>query len=98
MSATCVPWYVPRGTTGLSKHIDALFPRFCPLNQSLARVRTGGGGYMFFGWIALGPLASCDLPVLLLHCICISGPWPWHIALQAPVSYHPLPRGGGGRG
>ena len=42
-SATCVPWYVPRGNTGLSQHGDPVFPHFCPLNQNLARVRMGGG-------------------------------------------------------
>ena len=39
---TCVP-YVLRGKTGVSKHGDPGFPLFCPLNQSLARVRTGMG-------------------------------------------------------
>ena len=43
MSATCVPWYVPHGNTGLSKHGDPVFPHFCPLNQNLVRVRTRGG-------------------------------------------------------
>ena len=32
--------YVPRGSTGLSKHGDPVFPHFCPLNQNLARVWT----------------------------------------------------------
>ena len=44
MSATCVPWYVLRSNTGLSTHGDPVFPHFCPLNQNLANVRTGGGG------------------------------------------------------
>ena len=44
VSATCVPWYVPRSNTGLSKHSDPVFPHFCPLNQNLARVMTRGGG------------------------------------------------------
>ena len=46
MSATCVPWYAPRGNTGLSKHGNPVFPHFCPLKQNPARVGTmGGGGY-----------------------------------------------------
>ena len=36
MSATCVPWYVPHGTAGLSKRGDPVFPHFCRLNQNLA--------------------------------------------------------------
>ena len=44
MSATCVPWYMPRGNAGLSKHGDPVFPHFYPLNQNLARVGTRGGG------------------------------------------------------
>ena len=43
MSATCVPWYVQRGNTGLSKHSDPVFLHFSPLNQGLAHVGTGGG-------------------------------------------------------
>ena len=31
MSATCVPWYVPCGNTGLSKHGDPVFPQLCRL-------------------------------------------------------------------
>ena len=46
MSATCVPWYVPRGNTGLSTHDDPVFPHFCPWDQSLVRVKEGGGGTM----------------------------------------------------
>ena len=42
MSAICVPWHVPRGNTGLSKHGDPVFLQFCPLSQNLARVRNGG--------------------------------------------------------
>ena len=42
VSATCVPWYVPRGNTGLSKLGDPVLPHCCLLNQSLARVRTWG--------------------------------------------------------
>ena len=49
MSATCVPWDVPRGgSTGLSKHGDPVFPHFCPLNQNL-RTRGGGGLAQGFG-------------------------------------------------
>ena len=32
---------VLRSNTGLSKHGDPVFPPFCPLDQNLARVRTG---------------------------------------------------------
>ena len=42
MSAAWVPWYVPHGDTGLSKHGG--LPLFCPLNQTLARVKTRGAG------------------------------------------------------
>ena len=45
MSATCVPWYVPRGYTGLSRHGDPVFPNFGPLNQNPARVRRREGRY-----------------------------------------------------
>ena len=38
------PWYVLRGNAGLSKHGDPVFPHFCPLKQTVARV--GGGGYV----------------------------------------------------
>ena len=44
MSATCVPRYVPRSNTGLSKHGYPVFPHFCPLHQNLARVRRGARG------------------------------------------------------
>ena len=46
MPATCVPQYVPRANTGLSKHGDPVFPHFWSWNQNLARVcaRGGGGG------------------------------------------------------
>ena len=43
-SATCVGWYVPHGNTGLPEHGDPMFPYFCPLNQNLPCVRTGGRG------------------------------------------------------
>ena len=47
MLATCVPQYVPRANTGLSKHGDPVFPHFWSWNQNLARVcARGGGGYM----------------------------------------------------
>ena len=46
MSATCVPWYVPRANTGLSKHGNPVFPHLCPLNQTVARVPAQWeGGY-----------------------------------------------------
>ena len=38
--ATWVPWYV-RSHTSLSKHGNPMFPHLCPLNQNLARERTG---------------------------------------------------------
>ena len=50
MSATCVPWYVPRGITGLSKHGDPVFPHFCPIEPEPGlcwdkdRTRQDGGG------------------------------------------------------
>ena len=47
MPAICVLWYVPRGNTGFSKHGDPVFPHFCPfcpLDQNLAHVWTGGRG------------------------------------------------------
>ena len=44
MSATCVPWCVLRGHTGLSEHGDPIFFALLPLNQNLPRVRTGGRG------------------------------------------------------
>ena len=44
MFDTCVPWYVPRGNTGLPKLGNPASPHFCPLNQNLARVGTKGGG------------------------------------------------------
>ena len=36
-------WNPPCPNTVLSKHGDPMFLHFCPLNQNLARVRTGGG-------------------------------------------------------
>ena len=54
MSATRVPWYVPHGNTGLSKH--GVFPHFCPLHQNLARVRTGGLGVCAHGLAPTMPL------------------------------------------
>ena len=44
MPATCVPRYVPRAKTGLSKHGDPVFPHFWSWNQNLARVCAKGGG------------------------------------------------------
>ena len=44
MPATCVPQYVPRANTGLSKHGDSVFPHFWSWNQNLARVSARGGG------------------------------------------------------
>ena len=44
MPATCVPQYVPRANTGLSKHWDPVFPHFWSWNQNLARVCARGGG------------------------------------------------------
>ena len=44
MSATCVPWYVPRCNTSLSKHGDPVFPHFCPLHQNVAHVKTREAG------------------------------------------------------
>ena len=44
MPATCVPQYVPRANTGLSKHGDPVFPHFWSWNQNLARVCARGGG------------------------------------------------------
>ena len=48
MSATCIPWYKPRGNTGLSNHGDPGFSHFCPLNQNVARVRARGGSRLVF--------------------------------------------------
>ena len=42
MSATCVLWYMLRSNTGLFKHRDPMFPYCCPVNQSLACVKTRG--------------------------------------------------------
>ena len=47
---TCVPWYVPRGNIGLSKHGDPVFPHFCPLNPNLAHVWTRGSGLHIGGF------------------------------------------------
>ena len=44
MPATCVPQYVPRANTGLSKHGDPVSPHFWSWNQNLVRVCAGGGG------------------------------------------------------
>ena len=44
LSAPCVPWYMLRSNTGLTTHSDLVFPRSCPLDQNLARVRTRGAG------------------------------------------------------
>ena len=59
MPATCVPQYVPRANTGLSKHGDPVFPHFWSWNQNLARVCARGGGvhssavYAIFGVFAI---------------------------------------------
>ena len=50
MFATCVLWYMLPGNMGLSKYGDPVFPHFCPLNQNLARLRTGGGGGLQGRW------------------------------------------------
>ena len=44
MSATCVPWYVPCANRGLSKHGDAVFPHFWPLEPEPGLCKDGGGG------------------------------------------------------
>ena len=46
MSATCVPWYMLSGNTGLSKHGDPVFPPFCPLEPEPGPYKDGG--YLFF--------------------------------------------------
>ena len=38
MSAMCVPWYVSRANTGLSKHRNPVFLHFYPMNQNLPSV------------------------------------------------------------
>ena len=48
-------WDVPRGHTGLSRRGDTVFPHFCPLNQNLLRVGTGGGGRAGMHWKARAP-------------------------------------------
>ena len=51
MPATCVPQYVPRANTGLSKHEDPVLPHFWSWNQNLARVcARWGGAQDFEGW------------------------------------------------
>ena len=64
MSATCVPWYMLRGTRGLSKHGNPVCPLFCPLNLNLARVRTseGGGGVARVAWEPSAPIRQSQLP------------------------------------
>ena len=44
MPATCVPQYVPRANTGLSKHGDPVFPHFWSWNQNLPVFAQRGGG------------------------------------------------------
>ena len=60
MSATCIPWYMLRGTTGWSKHGEPMFPHFCPMNQNLARVRTWGGGVIKHAICAPGRLKRSE--------------------------------------
>ena len=45
MPAARVPWDVPRGDGGLSKHGDPMFPHFCTRTWAHARTRgvTDGG-------------------------------------------------------
>ena len=43
MSAMCVPWYVSCADMGVSKHRDAVFVHFCPLNQNLGVGASRGG-------------------------------------------------------
>ena len=60
MPATCVPQYVPRANTGLSKHGDLVFPHFWSWNQNLARVcARGGGGYFAVSVRRAGPGIQC---------------------------------------
>ena len=46
MPATCVPQYVPRANTGLSKHGDPVFPHFGPGTTTWPVFAQGGGGYV----------------------------------------------------
>ena len=59
MPATCVPQYVPRANTGLSKHGDPVFPHFWSWNQNLAHVCAKGGGA--FNCLPPPPPRSCPL-------------------------------------
>ena len=60
MSATCVPWDVPRSTTGLSKHDDLMFLHLCPLNQDLAQGCDTGGSANAETTPAGAPAAAAD--------------------------------------
>ena len=43
MFATCVPWYVPHGSMGLSKHGDPVFPLLPPEPERGPCSDKGGG-------------------------------------------------------
>ena len=80
MSATCVPWYVPRGNTGLSKHGKPVFPRLCPVNQNLACVRTRGGGA-----IPIMPYTLLSLSAYSL--LCMHAGQPMGMAVSPCISW-----------
>ena len=72
MSATFVPWCVPRGNTDLSKHGDPVFPQFGPLNQNLSGQAGAGGGVTVTA--AAGRLQHADFPSLQLD-VLLRLPW-----------------------
>ena len=77
MPSTCVPQYLPRTNTGLSKHGDPVFPHFWSWNQNLAHVctRGGGGGYIFGSFFAtqIGRSICC-----FVRALCDTYIWKLH--------------------
>ena len=105
MPATCVPQYVPRANTGLSKHGDPVFPHSWSWNQNLACVCARGGRGTVLGMHPLPPVLPLSAG---MYDRCIPPPRPLcgsNALLRATVAVVSAPfwnrvllstRGGGG--
>ena len=88
MSATCVPWYVARGDTGLSEHGDPVFPHFCPLDQNRGRVALWVRNVIVHRCFQAQAWAISHLLLLLLCPCCaevVGAYWPLATAHPDPL-------------
>ena len=87
MPATCVPQYVPRANTGLSKHGDPVFPHFGRGTTTWPMFAQGGGGYNVPPHCPRAEGSGTPS----MHCLTAWGQW----AVQLLQCTTTPPRGGG---